>query len=431
MPDSERELRMKHTSEGAEKVRADLDKITKGEEDVKGKADDLGKATEDLSIKKENLTSVLRGVHPALGGLADGLINAAELAGGLGSANLNLNHIMTVGRSLILKYKDALLLLGAGGAAFLAIQMLIQAWKDLAAAEREALEAAQDFQKQQSEIAEQSEATRRQIGLALIEQTGGQVTDEEITRAHAEYRRYIREYEMEPGRAMRIVLGEEPPPTQRELDAQRRLIGGGYAERMRETRWQAMQAAPTEQTTGTLHLPRAVYTGDVRRLRKFVEERVDPKMVQDVMDEMAETMAEWMEVVGPSPDAYSSARNERIQAEARRMLLELSLTEKNITPSSVGQPRPKVTPDLAPAPDTPSAPGPEAAPTSDRDQRETSETLKQAAMLQRESAQAINEATRNLATVSDEFSRATERANQNRLRHGTTPRREAIAMREG
>ena len=422
MPDSERELRMRHTSEGAEKVRADLDKISEGEKRVEEKADDLGKSSEDLGVKKENLTNVLRNVHPALGGLADGLINAAEMAGTLGSANLDLNRIMTVGRSLVLKYKDALLLLGAGGAAFLAIQMLIKAWQDLAAAEREAVEAAQAFQKQQSTIAERSEVVRQQIGRALIRQTGGRVSDEEITRAHAEYRRYVREYEMEPERAMRIAIGEEAPPTQSELDAQRRLIGGGYAERKRELRRQAIQATPTRTLTG----PAAMYSGDTRKLREYVEENVAGEDIKEVLEEMAELVTEWQKIIGTRSPGQRGSRN--VQREAKRMLLELGITEEAFQPGGKFGP-PPVSPTTAPAV-APASP-PEATPASGSGQRATDEATKQAAFLLRESATSLDETTRRLASAVEHFDSAAERANQNRLRHGTTPRREAIAMREG
>ena len=423
MPDSQRELRMRHTSEGAEKVRADLDKITKGEEEVKDQTDDLGKSSEDLGIKKENLTNILRNIHPALGGLADGLINATELSGRLGSANIDLGRIMEVGRGLVLKYKDALMLLGAGGAAFLAITALIKAWKDLTEAEKEAIQSAKEFQETQSEIAENSERIREQIGRALIEKTGGAVSDEEITQTVAEYLQYARQLK-DPDRAMRIAMQEEPPPTPEEMETQRRLIGGTWADRMREISRQAMQATPTGAIMPDS--PKAMYTGDTRRLHEYVAENVPEGIADEVLTEMAETLLEWQGEIKKSLDRYRGGQ--QVPREARRMLLELGITQEDFQPGGyLGHPRPQGASDREQR---------ETSETlkqgaSDRDQRETSEALKQAAILQRESAQALDEATRRLVSAAEHFDSATERANQNRLRHGTTPRREAIAMREG
>lgn len=429
MPDSERELRMRHTSEGAEKVRADLDKIKDGEEHVEQTTEDLGKATDDLGVSKENLTSVLNNIHPALGGLADGLINATQLAGKLGTANLDLSRIIQAGREAIVKYKDAIMLLGAGGAAVLALLALKQAWEGVAQAERDAIEAAQAFAETQARIAGEGEALRQEVGRALIAQTGGQVTDETITETVAEVRRLMRESNVERARAIKIALGEEPPPTKDELEALQRLAGGDYTARMREIRFQAMQAT----RTGAIMpgVPTGMYTGDISELRKYVEENAGAD-VDEVLAEMAKRMLEWQ---GTTPRTLSREGYGKgpVVSEAERMLKELGFTQETVTPTSPSlgvqmQDYERDRPSLGvPMQDYErDRPSPSAA-----EQRETSEALKQAAMLQRESAQALDEVTRRLASTVEHLDSATERANQNRLRHGTTPRREAIAMREG
>ena len=110
------------------------------------------------------------------------------------------------------------------------------------------------------------------------------------------------------------------------------------------------------------------------------------------------------------------------------MLLELGITEEAFQPGGKFGP-PPVSPTTAPAV-APASP-PEATPASGSGQRATDEATKQAAFLLRESATSLDETTRRLASAVEHFDSAAERANQNRLRHGTTPRREAIAMREG
>jgi len=274
-------LHLRHTSEGADKTRKEVEALAGAQGKVTKESGKLSDATDDLNIKKENLTNILNKVNPALGGLADGLFNAAELAGELGSKSLNLNGIMSAGRKGVVKYKDALLLLGAGGAAFLAITALVNAWKELVAAEKEAVKIFDDFQKRQLKIKETSQQLREKVATTLNEQTGGNSTEDDVQRVLRIRRRNINAG-VDPATAFDIAMGKRQPLTGKQLQKQRDNVRTPV-DKLKAAQREALQATPTG---ALLFGQKAVFTGDTTELREFVSKHTNGN-VDEILAQLA------------------------------------------------------------------------------------------------------------------------------------------------
>lgn len=253
----------------------------------------LGDATDDLNIKKENLTNILNKINPALGGLADGLFNAAELAGELGSKSLNLNGIMAAGRKGIVKYKDALLLLGAGGAAFLAITALVNAWKELVAAEKEAVKIFDEFQKRQGKTKETTTQLRERIATVLNETRGGNFTEADVQEV-LRIRRLNVNAGVDPDTAFDIAVGKRAPLTKKQLQAQREFVRTPV-DKLKAAQRQALQVSVTGEALGG----RATFAGDNAELRAFIASRTD-RPVDEVLQELATLSADRQGLFNPN-----------------------------------------------------------------------------------------------------------------------------------
>jgi hypothetical protein len=221
--DSERELRLRHTSEGAEKVEKDLRDIGEQEKRVAGETENLGKSTEDLNLKKENFVNILNQIHPALGGLFDSMANATEAAGALGSANLDLTKILGGVRDAVAKNLDAFKLLGAGGAAVAAVLFLIKTVQSLKREMEEVLELQEKFNEQNRQLIDKGREFEELVANAVESGQIAPLVGEEFEIARRRFDQARRE-----GRgatAFEEAVGLRPPPTAEQREAVRRVRG--------------------------------------------------------------------------------------------------------------------------------------------------------------------------------------------------------------
>jgi len=190
--------------EGADAAAADVKKVADAQRDQAdaakeqqqsaGGADATEKqaqATEKLTEKTEGLTSseqdlkdVLNQIHPAFGGLIDGMRGAMKLAGDLGEKNLKLGGIIDTITGAVKGNASAFLLLGVGSAAFLAVSQVYSKWQDLRKEAEATKRAVEEYIQLQSQMAGEGEQTRGELAAGLIArgQATPQALDEAATR---------------------------------------------------------------------------------------------------------------------------------------------------------------------------------------------------------------------------------------------------------
>ena len=172
--------------------------------------DKAGASTSDFAV-------ILDRISPGLGGLVTAMESALKVAGGLGKANLNLTGIMGGAKAAVLKYKDALMLLGAGGAAVAAVLFLISVWKKLNAEMEKALKLIEKLNEQNRVIIDKSRSFRDQVVEAVAAGEIAPLTDEEFAKSRTVKRKLVTQG-FEDDFAFQVAIGQTAPPSQSVVD---------------------------------------------------------------------------------------------------------------------------------------------------------------------------------------------------------------------
>ncbi len=207
----------------------DIDEIAKSAKAVKAAEKELGnfkKTADDTSISTEKLTSLLTQISPELGQLADATLKSVSLFGELGTKSLSLNGLMTAGKAGVLKYKDSLLLLGAGGAAVGSLFFLMSVWKKLGEEMEKTIKIAEDFQKSQSRIGDIRDQARDAVLKNLVK-SNPDASIEEVEKTTQQVVNDIENLGIDPDRSARIRTQQEAPPSDAETAFRRKHFGPG------------------------------------------------------------------------------------------------------------------------------------------------------------------------------------------------------------
>lgn len=231
---AEQELRQRFVTEGAEEAAKKIEGVAAAQGTVSDankktgeSTDEQRKKTDKLNVSHAELSRVLNQIHPGLGSMAHAMLTAAELAGKLGNANLSLSGIFSTLTQSVGKFKDGLLLLGAGGAAFLAVQALIDQFQKLIASMEKAFKLMERFEDTDRAIEEKRMAARKQV-IDEFAQTKPRATDEDINKATDEAFRLSEKYGIPVERAVKIATKQESfSKAERELRWRTEGFGSG------------------------------------------------------------------------------------------------------------------------------------------------------------------------------------------------------------
>ena len=195
------------------------------------------------------------------------------MAGDLGKANIKLTGILGAAKAAVLKFKNAIMLLGAGGAAVGAVLFLISVWKKLNAELEKTLKLQEKLNEQNRVLIDKARSFRVRIVEAVEAGTIAPPTQEEFARGQSEFRRLTGSVGVSPPVAFQIVTNQREPlsPAAEQLIAQDR---GFSAQRQR-----IGQEVLKGKTLGT-----ADEEFLVRRTNQSSEEvREDVKQLQNVI----------------------------------------------------------------------------------------------------------------------------------------------------
>ncbi len=195
MGSNERDVKLNASVEGADKSAEDIKKISDAQRgigdaaqesaqkttDASTASQDAAGSTQELRLEQDALKSVLSSIHPALGGMADGLINMIKLTGQLGEQNVNLGGILKGVRKGIKGNSAAFKTLLAGGAVVGGIIAIAKAWELVKASIEEATKATTNFQATQDELADRRRSTEEKLAESLS--LSGKSTPENLERA--------------------------------------------------------------------------------------------------------------------------------------------------------------------------------------------------------------------------------------------------------
>lgn len=170
-----------------------FDATAKEVDKVSGATEDLGKktkeqvkdteaskeATDKLKASEEDLLGLLRSIHPALGGFAEGMLRASTVAGDLSSRQINLNELVDKGKKLVAEHSKVLSLVGAGGAVVAGILAIAEAFKAMATEARAAATAMETVISAQNALAEARAATQADVERMAAGRAEGPLSDEE------------------------------------------------------------------------------------------------------------------------------------------------------------------------------------------------------------------------------------------------------------
>lgn len=180
---TERELRLKATTEGMDKAAGDVEKIAGAESKLDSAQGKVKESSDEAAASQNDLIAALALISPELAEMTSRALRAVEAIGKFGKVSLTaegLTKALTVATS---KYKDTLLLLGAGGAAAGAVLFLISQWNRLNAEMEKALANQKRFNDEQrkdlDELASFDEKYRQGV---IARRVDPNLSDEELAR---------------------------------------------------------------------------------------------------------------------------------------------------------------------------------------------------------------------------------------------------------
>lgn len=179
----DQDVKIKWKSEGADKAKADADKLAQAQKGVKQSQVSATKATADLTKAQEGLNAsagdyagVLGSISPRLGAFVSIAEQAVKVVSNLATKQLSLRDITNGVASAMRNYGGAIKLAFAGGAALLAISRLLAVMRELKQETQAAVEAQERSNRKHAEavtvqqtLAKQIEATssRRRLAAGL------------------------------------------------------------------------------------------------------------------------------------------------------------------------------------------------------------------------------------------------------------------------
>lgn len=212
----EQDLTIRHKSEGADKVAADLGKIDKAQDTVQSTTKAGTKTTEaatdaqgKLNAAEGDFFSLLSQIDPRLGLAADQLMKFAKITAGATTDQKGLGAAVSKTTQFLKDNAQIVKLIGAATAAAAAIYMLVQAYKALA----EERERANKALAAENEALEESRKQHRDEAAAIREAADArknmpELTVEASTAAAREAKRLTERFPgIKPEEAQQIAVG--------------------------------------------------------------------------------------------------------------------------------------------------------------------------------------------------------------------------------
>ncbi len=186
MADSQREVN-KAVQEGGQGGQIDVIMGATSRPIPEGAAEDvedLKNNTDELTSSEQDLKDVLNQIHPAFGGLMDGMRGAMNLANDLSTKNLSLSGIVDKVSGSLKSNAGAYALLGAGGAALIGVSLAISKWQELRKEHAEATASLREYLELKNQMREEREDVRGQLADELVARgkTDQQTLDEAALR---------------------------------------------------------------------------------------------------------------------------------------------------------------------------------------------------------------------------------------------------------